>query len=179
MKNHHNDMKQENEKEDATESEFESHNTQNLEKGTRCERAVIREADQKGHIILVEHSENPSARGFDCVSFEPLKKELHIWEAKNMPSRDVRNGDLTAWQDTDLEGNARKGYRYNWSDIINSVPEGQVRDVITAAVNEGRVYFHLRITPETEISTSLKKLLDELRVPGAHYDWRQYRPEDM
>jgi len=149
------------------------------EKGTVGERAVIREAEQAGHVILVEHSENSTAQGFDCVSIEPVKGELHVWEAKNMPSRDVRADDLTAWRDVDKSGNPRKGYRRSWDAVVNSVPEGPVKDAVKQAVNEGKVYFHLRVAPETEISPSLKKELDEANIPGAHYDWKKYREEDM
>lgn len=179
MKDQYEIKKEKRDLEETRENKREFHNIQNLEKGSLCERAVIREADQKGHVILVEHSETPNARGFDCVSFEPVKGELHIWEAKNMPSRDVRNGDLSAWQDIDREGNPRDGYRRNWSDVVNSVPEGRARDAVKQAVNEGKVFYHLRVAPETEISNSLRKELDESNVPGAQYDWKQYREEDF
>ena len=48
------------------------------QKGRWGERVVVNEAKESGHKILVEHVNNPNAHGFDCASYDPVTKTLHI-----------------------------------------------------------------------------------------------------
>jgi len=148
------------------------------EKGRWGERAVVKEAEDAGHMTLVDHFDKPTERGFDCVSFDPVKGELHIWEAKNWESRAVDTQDLTAWQDQ-KNGMPREGFRDNWDDVVKSFPEGSARDAVKQAINEGKVTYHLRLGPDTKITPELQKELDEAVVPGAKYDWQRYSYDYM
>jgi hypothetical protein len=176
MRRENEEIKEEDEDRSESRQEFrESFDTLgNKEKGNWCERAVIKEADEAGQVILVEHCDNPNAHGFDCVSMDPETRELHLWEAKNYGNRPVGPRDLTAWQDQNKEGEAREGYRRSWQDVIDSVPDGPARDAVKKAINEGKVNFHLRLGPETKITPELQRELEEAQVPGAKYDCKRY-----
>lgn len=143
------------------------------EKGTWGEKAVVKEAKQAGHDVIIAHPEKPTLGGFDCVSMDWDANRLHIWEAKNIGGGYVSERNLTAWKD-----NVDK-YTTYWRDLVETLPEGPQRDAAMRAVNSGRVTFHLRLGPESNISASLGDKLNSANVPGADYDWFQYSSEFM
>lgn len=149
------------------------------EKGSWGERAVIKEADEAGHVILIDHWDKPTASGFDCVSLDPETGELHIWEAKNFGNHAVDSEKLSAWKDLGRDEKPWEGFKENWDAVVSSVPEGPVRDAVKQAINEGKVHYHLRLGAETRISPELQTELDEANVPGAKYDWKRYSHEYM
>jgi len=172
-----NDVDQKNDTRELYRQEFDALDSR--KKGSWGERAVIKEADDLGHVILLDHWDAPNLHGFDCVSYDPERGELHIWEAKNWNGK-LSERDLTAWQDITQHGEPRKGFRDSWCEIIRSIPEGPVRNSVKDAINEGRVYYHLRTGPETEITAKLEeRLLNDASVPGANYDYKKYSHDYM
>lgn len=147
-------------------SELPSH-----EKGAWGERVVTAEAKAKDHTILLSHPDKPTAGGFDCVSFDEQADRLHIWEAKNFSGGTVTEDHLKAWR-------TERG-RDNWGDILDALRGSPLEPRVKQAVNEDRVSFHLRVGPETRISSPLREQLDQTSFPWCDFDWRQYSVEEM
>jgi hypothetical protein len=148
-------------------------------KGTWAEQATIKEAISLEHIILVDHPENPNKSGFDCVSIDPTNSKLHIWEAKNY-GQDTRLSvnNLTAWEDV-KNGEFRKGYLESVREIIKSVPDGKVRDTVQKSILEGNVSYHLRIGPETKLSSHLEENIREILPLDTEFDIQKYSHKFM
>jgi len=163
----------------------------NLQKGQWGEVATIAEAKSMGHSILSAHPDNPNFKGFDCVSYNTQERELHIWEAKNLglTTQGVYERNLTAWKNDSerINEKGKKGergekdskYEGYWKDLIQAASNDEDRQNIEQAVNEGRVFFHVRIGPDTRISPTLRDELDNTTVPGAKFDWDSYSYGDM
>lgn len=156
-----------------------------VQKGAWGERAVVNEAKNAGHRILLGHSENPTEQGFDCVSYELENNTLHIWEAKNFgeTTSAVNSDKMTAWHDETKSGtkyaDAREGYARNWKKILDSTSNTTMRDAIKQSISDGRVIYHVRIGPDTRISGNYKHELEAAQVPGSTYEWKQYTYADM
>jgi hypothetical protein len=151
------------------------------QRGAWCERAVVKEARQMGHTILVEHIDLPNEHGFDCVSLDPKTKELHVWEAKNYgrETGPVTEKDVTAWKDIGKDGLARKGYQRSWQEAMDKIPDGPDKELVKTAINEGRVTFHLRLGPDTRVNGRYQHELNSSNVPGSQYDCARYTYRDM
>jgi hypothetical protein len=151
-------------------------------KGTWGERVTRGEASRSGHEILKEHSDNPTEQGFDNITYDPQSDTVHIWEVKNWgaDSHPVGTRDVTAWHDVRKDGLPRPGFERNWKKVVHSAADGSPQqDKIKQAVNEGRVIYHLRLVPDTRLSSELRNELETASNPGTDYDWGQYSYEDM
>ena len=76
------------------------------EKGEIGERSMVNDARRQGHEVLMEHADNPNAKGFDGVFWDPKERQLCIAEAKNYrPGTTVSEGNLSAFSDKHLDKN--------------------------------------------------------------------------
>lgn len=148
-------------------------------KGEWAEQATIKEATSLDHVILVDHPENPNKSGFDCVSIDPTDSRLHIWEAKNYGKGSYLSlNNLTAWKDVE-NGEFREGYLRSVREVIKSVPDGSVRDVVQKSVADGNVSYHLRIGPETDFDPQLEQKIHDILPSDTNFDLQRYSHEYM
>lgn len=78
----------------------------NPEKGEIGERSMVNDARRQGQKILLEHADNPNAKGFDGVFWDPKYRQLCIGEAKNLrPGSTLYKEELTALSDHNLDKN--------------------------------------------------------------------------
>jgi len=138
-------------------------------KGGWGERVVLSEIDAQNQVPLLDHWDEPNRSGFDAVSFDPKTGMLHVWEAKNWDGT-VSEQDLTAWSPARLEPNQQQ--------ILNAVPESLARDQVAQALQEGRLEYHLRLGPETDMTRALGERIRQQSFPF-HVDVASMRPETM
>lgn len=76
------------------------------EKGEIGEHAMLNDARRQGYKVLMEHADNPNARGFDGVFWDAKDRQLIVAEAKNFnEATSVSEGHLSAFSDKHLDSN--------------------------------------------------------------------------
>lgn len=76
------------------------------EKGEIGEQAMLNDARRQGYQVLMEHADNPNARGFDGVFWDAKERQLIVAEAKNYKEgTSVSEGHLSAFSEKHLDSN--------------------------------------------------------------------------
>ncbi|MCX7840843.1 MAG: hypothetical protein N2559_15520 [Anaerolineae bacterium] len=129
------------------------------ERGEWGERAVLQEARNHGHQILVEHHDKTTTPGYDCVSWDG--KSLHIWEAKNW------SGTVT-----DLSAITPERMRANVEQLLDHIANHPERASIVDAIQNDRVQWHIRVGPDADVSFKPLESLgwDNVEVRQYSYD---------
>ncbi len=121
-----------------------------LERGEWGEKAVVEEAEARGHRVISEHSESATTPGYDCVSWDSRFETLHVWEAKNYSWDDQAEKYGTvlscgAWEAERVLPNVEK--------FLNELPpDDPERGAIMQALDKNRAEWHLRLGPDTDFA---------------------------
>jgi hypothetical protein len=137
------------------------------ERGAWGEFVVSSEVKKLGQRILLEHANQSTLSGYDCVSWDSRNKVLHVWEAKNYSADQERFGLVNDFSALDFEKRKERVEKFlKWLPIDD--PE---RIPIVNAIQDNHVQCHIRLGPDTDVKiTPLEKLeWDSLDVKQYNY----------
>lgn len=141
------------------------------ERGEWGERAVITEAQGYGHRILSEHADTPTAKGYDCVSWDG--QTIHVWESKNYSAHESDH----ARDVSDLNAVSRERRWENLKQVLQDIHGDAEEKQIREAIRQHRWELHIRCGPDTNIPRSL---VSKLQEPWeGKVDERQYTYAEM
>ena len=147
----------------------EFHDLSSSMKGGWGERVVLSEIDSQNQVPILDHWDEPNRSGYDAVSFDPITGVIHIWEVKNWDGV-VGEQALTAWTPARFEPNQ--------ADILEAIPESLAREQVSQALQDGRIEYHLRLGPETNLTAALAERIRTQNFPF-RVDVASFTPEIM